>query len=266
MDTLIDTIYRRHMSAVDKVCGNGTWIDRAAVGILLQLALIELADRAVPDPVAARAAEDLEYLRKWLDGHAPGVDIDQATPPAIRATQMIADLQNQALELAGTVVVAQNEAAGLRQQRANLQERLDAKKIDAANDNLALAAMRADLEAVRRERDQLQAVLLQERHTVATPVAVPVAVATPAATVPLSPEANEFWEGMERGSHTWRKLPTAIRLEMIQWILRQPAANGDGPMTMDEFNDRRPNWMPQANGLPTAWQCTWSELPTLALA
>lgn len=43
----LDAIYKRHMTAIERVSAGGTWIDRSAVGIVLSLAIDEAASTAV---------------------------------------------------------------------------------------------------------------------------------------------------------------------------------------------------------------------------
>lgn len=76
----------------------------------------------------------------------------------------------------------------------------------------------------------------------------------------LSPEANDFRIGTERGSHVFRQLPLVIRLELVQCVLRQP---NDGDVTMADYEALKPKWMPGATGLPKTFNCTWGQLAAL---
>lgn len=80
----------------------------------------------------------------------------------------------------------------------------------------------------------------------------------------LTSLANQARLSLNGGSMTWRKVPKAVRLELVQAVLAQPTESGR-PMTMGEFNRRRPTWMPWALGLPTTFGCAWNELPGLRL-
>jgi hypothetical protein len=76
----------------------------------------------------------------------------------------------------------------------------------------------------------------------------------------LSPDANDYRIGIERGSHVFRRLPLTIRLEIVQCVLRQ--LNG-GNATMADYEALKPEWMPGATGLPRTFGCGWTELVNL---
>lgn len=81
----------------------------------------------------------------------------------------------------------------------------------------------------------------------------------------LTSLANQARLSLNGRETTWRKVPKAIRLELVQAVLAQPTESGR-PMTMGEFDRVRPTWMPAAMGLPTTFGCSWPELPTLRLS
>jgi len=81
----------------------------------------------------------------------------------------------------------------------------------------------------------------------------------------LSTMAAEFLESLGSGWTTWRKVPKAVRLELVQAVLAQPTESGK-PMTMGEFDRIRPSWMAQAVAGPTTFGCSWPELRTLRLS
>lgn len=80
----------------------------------------------------------------------------------------------------------------------------------------------------------------------------------------LTSLANQARLSLNGGSMTWRKVPKAVRLELVQAVLAQPTESGKA-MTMGEFDRMRPAWMPKAGSLPTTFGCAWDELPGLRL-
>ena len=70
---------------------------------------------------------------------------------------------------------------------------------------------------------------------------------------------------LDAGQTTWRKVPKAVRLELVQAVLIQDTGSGKS-MTMGEFDRWRPGWMPKAASLPTTFGCSWDELHGLRLS
>lgn len=274
---ITDQIYTRHVRGLRRATGDGTWLEEPVVRMALWLALTEQAERlsAEPAPNISKLGE-LERLRAWLDDNIDPAQ-ESHTNPVERALDAIRTLQDAwAAEVSANsslqsgLTTAQNEVAMLRQQRADLQACLETKDIDLTNERARADALQEQLENLTEVALQNQRELREARAGGQPLTTAPLAAGanehngisrTPTPTTnwtDLSTEANEYREGLERGAHSWRKLPLVIRLELVQAVLRQH----DNPK-QDDFDVIRPAWMPQASGLPRQFGVTWTELPTV---
>lgn len=272
MTTPNEVIYQRYWQSLERVSGKGVWLDFSAVKLALSLAIEDAANyglarweaeteaevgqlrsqlaelRTLNTDTESEEACGIERLRLFLveQGAFSGEDASRSEP-----SRVITRAVNLLTEYDVARSSAQNEAAMLRQQRSALEERLSAKDIDLANERLTADLLRNQLARAQSTPLVDQAPITERTNGHASP------------PDGLSPEALAWWEGMERGAHTWRKLPKPIRLEMVQHILRQPTATGRPLMTMAEYDERRAAWLAKASGLATAWDCAWPDLPTL---
>ncbi len=304
---ITEQIYNRHLQALRRVSGDGTWMDESAVRMALWLSLTELAERLGAEPAPVHASwtnvvvnppfgagvephvtvtpADLVRLGEWLDENLEEQDLtDQSRPAAERAKDAIRDLQDRLNAETGAnitlrqyianlerdQVAAVSEAGMLRQQRTDHGERIQALESEISSQRAALADLQQSERMATNRVVELQALLAAHQ---AAPVALaspnghgPAAPAAdflaPKADVPegLSPAAEDAWRSCQQGA-SFRRLPAAIRLELVQAVLRQ--AEIGQPMKMSEYDTFKPSWMPSANGMPTVFGCTWLDLPDL---
>lgn len=74
-----------------------------------------------------------------------------------------------------------------------------------------------------------------------------------------STELADYWESLDKNRRTFRQLDKHIRLDLVQTTL----ASFEHLPTQAAFNAAKPEWMPTATTLCTAFNCKWEDLPTL---
>lgn len=200
----------------------------------------------------------------WLAANFDAA-VPVGTTPVARALAALSFYHDLATAQQAALTTQRKSMEIMDKKLLGLEERLTARDIDLANERQLAALACAEVEILKAAQ---------------AAVPVPAALATPngngkttpwlatpnaKATMPpgLSPVAEDYWQGCERGVHPFRKLPLEIRLEIAQVVLRSLAGDGNGNVTMTEYDALKPAWMPTASGLPKTFGCTWLDLPTL---
>lgn len=178
-------------------------------------------------------------LMRWLIDNEPEAsltcDADQDVAGAI-----IDILEKQRLAIANydtALSHAQNEAAMLRQQRADLQ---------------------ADLDGVQLRQELAQAAASPD------PTPAPDWGPSHPAWQALTAEEQETIAKLAAGAIRFRSVPKEHRLILIGSVLRHI---GDGSkITMAQYNRQRPEWMPEATSITQYVESNkWQDLVTVAL-
>lgn len=76
---------------------------------------------------------------------------------------------------------------------------------------------------------------------------------------PISTELADYWESLDAGRRSFRQLDKRIRLDLVQTAL----ASFEQLPTQAAFNAAKPEWMPTATSICTAFACKWEDLPAL---
>jgi hypothetical protein len=76
---------------------------------------------------------------------------------------------------------------------------------------------------------------------------------------PISTELADYWESLDAGRRTFRQLDKRIRLDLVQTAL----ASFEQMPTQAAFNAAKPEWMPTATSICTAFACKWEDMPSL---
>ena len=165
---------------------------------------------------------------------------------------IIANLRAQELVPESALVAAQNEVSMLRQQRGTLIEEAE-----------QLRQQLAQLDADNADLTKKLAAFNQTASIQDVPVMHVNGNGTAPAPFdwkhPISTELADYWESLDAGRRSFRQLDKRIRLDLVQTAL----ASFEQMPTQAAFNAAKPEWMPTATGLCTAFNCKWEDLPTL---
>jgi hypothetical protein len=165
---------------------------------------------------------------------------------------IIANLRSQELVPESALVAAQNEVSMLRQQRGTLIEEAE-----------QLRQQLAQLDADNADLTKKLAAFNQTASIQDVPVMHVNGNGTAPAPFdwkhPISTEQADYWESLDAGRRSFRQLDKRIRLDLVQTAL----ASFEQMPTQAAFNAAKPEWMPTATGLCTAFNCKWEDLPTL---
>lgn len=199
--------------------------------------------------------EQQNRLMRWLIDNEPeaslACDADQGVAGA---TIDILERQRQTIANYDTALShAQNEAAMLRQQRADLQ---------------------AELDILRQEREQAEelAVDLQRRLDATNATAASVdPTPTPdwgpshPAWQALTAEEQETVTKLASGNIRFRNVAKARRMILIGQVLRH-IGSGSSKITMAQYNSQRPAWMAEATSITQYVESNkWQDVVTVAL-
>jgi hypothetical protein len=266
--TFVKSIYDRHITALRGVTAGGTWIDDGAARLSLWLALDELdAHHLQIDPQTngnlARMQQMELRLLTWLDAHAFKADeTDYSFDPA-GAVLEILDQQR-------AVILMQSEAMTAQKTAISMQ----------ADD---MSRMGQQIASLMAELAQLRTVAMAPTYTVNGhgPTTAAVAIehidgsitvsretGTPTAPAPTLPPVRVNWLGLphdlqaqilrlEDGTATWRSLPQPDRRAIALYAI--PRVGGP-TISMAEWQECRPGWMPTASALASMFGLRWSEL------
>lgn len=165
---------------------------------------------------------------------------------------IIANLRSQELVPESALVAAQNEVSMLRQQRGTLIEEAE-----------QLRQQLAQLDADNADLTKKLAAFNQTASIQDVPVMHVNGNGTAPAPFdwkhPISTELADYWESLDKGRRTFRTLDKHIRLDLVQTAL----ASFEQMPTQAAFNAAKPEWMPTATSICTAFACKWEDLPSL---
>lgn len=172
-------------------------------------------------------------------------------------------------------VAAQNEIAMLRQQLAVANHESATRGDQLAIERREVRTLIEEIESLRQQLAQLDAdnADLTRKLAAANAAgansnghvkgAVVEVTSAEISARRMAADANaelaDYWESLDKGRRTFRQLEKRIRLDLVQTAL---ASFAEMP-TQSAFNTAKPEWMPTATGLCTAFGCKWEELPTL---
>lgn len=247
MRTFVKSIYDRHVAGLRGVTAGGTWIDDGAARLSLWLALDELdAHHLQIDPQTngnlARMQQMELRLLTWLDAHAFKADESDYSADAAGAVLEILDQQR-------SVILMQSEA---------------------------ITAQKAEIERLRVQMSQLTTLTINGSGPTHTPMVVSNA-GWPTTTVVAEivsqetatlPPVRINWLGLphdlqaqilrlEDGTATWRSLPQPDRRAITLYAIPRV---GSPTISMAEWQECRPGWMPTASALASMFGLRWSEL------
>lgn len=200
--------------------------------------------------------EQQNRLMRWLIDNEPeaslACDADQGVAGAVIG---ILEKQRQAIANYDTALShAQNEAAMLRQQRADLQAELDIlrQKLSRAEE------LAGDL---NRRLDAASAANGASVDPTPTPDWGPSHPAWQA----LTAEEQETITKLATGAIRFRGVPKARRLILIGQVLRH-IGSGSSKITMAQYNSQRPAWMAEATSITQYVESNkWQDVVTVAL-
>jgi hypothetical protein len=271
----VRSIFDRHVTALRGVTAGGTWIDDGAARLSLWLALDELdAHHLQIDPQTngnlARMQQMELRLLTWLDAHAFKADETDYSADAAGAVLEILDQQR-------SVIVMQSEA--ITAQKAEIERQRTCISMQAGD----MARMSEQIADLMAELAQLRTVAMAPTYTVNGhgPTTAAVAIehidgsitvsretGTPTALAPTLPPVRINWLGLphdlqaqilrlEDGTATWRSLPQPDRRAITLYAI--PRVGGP-TISMAEWQECRPGWMPTASALASMFGLRWSEL------
>ncbi len=244
---ITEQIYKRHLLALRRVSGEGTWMDESAVRMALWLSLTEQAERLEAEP-----APDVSGLQDaWA---AEAAANERLKDEMIKLRGRCAALEDNQDNLQAALAAAQDRAAMLRQQKDELEELYAVRGMDLANEiannaNLseelaqfkALQVAPVALASLNGHGDQLQQI---DHPTWAHPAAVGAEPGEPWAAA-LPPAYQALAVKLENGELKWNNLTRTEKAAILTTVLQQMKA----PITMKSYDQNRPHYMPTASAL-----------------
>jgi len=225
-----------------------------------------------------------KYWKTLLDLNIAS-EVDSAIALALRLAiqeaheATLENAQTEMSELRQELAMARENYRGLR---GNLDDALDAyehltTQLNDTNEDATSA--RRELTTLIAERDALRQQLAQldaDNADLTKKLAAfngAASMPTPAAHVngngatpepfdwkhPISTELADYWESLDAGRRSFRQLDKRIRLDLVQTAL----ASFEQLPTQAAFNAAKPEWMPSATSICTAFACKWEDLPAL---
>lgn len=210
--------------------------------------------------------EQQNRLMRWLIDNEPeaslACDADQGVAGAVID---ILEKQRQAIASYDTALTsAQNEAAMLRQQRADLQA--DLVQARALQDNFSdtLDEVAAQRDAALKEIAHLQSQTTNANGASLDPTPTPDWGPSHPAWQGLTAEEQETITKLATGAIKFRSVPKGQRLILIGQVLRH--IGGSSKITMAQYNSQRPAWMAEATSITQYVESgKWQDVVTVAL-
>lgn len=274
MRQIVKSIYDRHTAALHGVTAGSTWIDHAAASLSLWLALEELDSHHIGINPATNGSigrwrkleEDVLNL---LDD--AGADGEYAGDPGAAVRKLFDDRNGNIIKLAECVDAQAVIIEDLRQQ---LRQALAAQPPTVhVNGNGPKATTPADADRQAAAAGQLvsalTAYLAPPAPTTATYTVTPAdEVDYPPTPATKLPAVRVNWLGLpvdlqsrilqlDGGEITWRSLANTDRRAITLYAI--PRVGGAG-MSMSEWLESKPAWMPTASALAQMFGLRWTEL------
>lgn len=208
-------------------------------------------------------------------------EVDSAIALALRLAIQEAAEANAALVNDMSAIIANLRAQTPDEQRqieqsakiADLRYALNDANENAASAHRELTTLIAERDALRQQLAQLDAdnadltKKLAAFNQTASIQDVPVMHVNGNGTAPapfdwkhpISTELADYWESLDAGRRSFRQLDKRIRLDLVQTAL----ASFEQMPTQAVFNIAKPEWMPTATSICTAFACKWEDLPAL---
>lgn len=279
MRPIVKGIFERHTSALQGVTGQGTWIDLAAARLSLWLALDELdAHHMGINPATngsiARWRKLEEDLFTFLDD--VGADGKYEGDPVYAVRELFQNRNDSIVKLAECVDEQARIIEDLRQQLRQAQ----AAQLPPTVHVNGSSPKTTTPEDVDRQMAAASNVISALTAYLAPPAATyvvtaidevdypPTATETPAPAAAALPPTRVNWLGLPRelqaqilkldaGDVTWRSLANTDRRAIALYAIPRV---GSAAMTMAEWLECKPAWMPTASGLAQMFGLRWSEL------
>lgn len=200
--------------------------------------------------------EQQNRLMRWLIDNEPEASLACDADKGV-AGVIIALLDKQRLSIANydrALTHAQNEAAMLRQQRASLQEDLDATQ-QAREDN------RQEVQQLRQELTQAL-----QRAAVVDPTPAPDWGPSHPAWQGLTAADLGVIDQLASGATKFRKLTRPARCDLVLRAIRHLASERNGTISGGDWDRYRPLWMPTTGAvMMLSDDGRWPSLLALAL-
>lgn len=165
---------------------------------------------------------------------------------------IIANLRSQELVPESALVAAQNEVSMLRQQRGTLIEEAEQLRQQLAQLDADNADLTKKLAAFNQTASIQDVPVMHVNGNGAAPEPFDW-------KHPISTELADYWESLDKERRTFRQLDKRTRLDLVQTAL----ASFEQMPTQAAFNAAKPEWMPTATSICTAFACKWEDLPSL---
>lgn len=275
MRQIVKSIYDRHTAALHGVTAGSTWIDQAAASLSLWLALDELdAHHIGINPATngsiGRWRKLEEDMLNLLDD--AGADGEYAGDPGTAVRKLFETRNENIIKLAECVDQQTVIIEDLRQQLRQAQAAQLPPTVH-ANGSAPKSTTPADVDRQAAAASQvisaLTTYLAPPAPATATYTVTPAdEVDYPPTTAAQLPPTRVNWLGLpvdlqtrilqlDAGEITWRSLANTDRRAITLYAI--PRVGGAG-MSMSEWLDSKPAWMPTASALAQMFGYRWTEL------